>query len=736
MLDLNVVYNQLIINQLYLLLEQISFIKRFMIADREEWKNRLLQDLIQNGHSKCLVIIMFIITVVGTLSTDCSGQEDTVAFDIYVDSIMINSTRISRSWAQSTRAVTAIDKPGFNLSQQNSLQESLNGVAGVFSLNAYNLAQDLRISIRGAGSRSSFGVRGVKVIVDGIPETTPDGQTQLDAIPIGAIDRIEIIKGPPSVLYGNASGGVISISTLNQFEDSPEVGQFLNGRILYGSYNYSQAQVSYGKDFGPTSFIILGDHSQSDGFRSNSGFTSSILKGRFDHRFSKFSKISVFADFLASPKANDAGGLTLDESTQNRRQARVNNLDFNSGESVRNFKTSVQYSLLATDDNVLDIYGFYTRRIFDGLLPFLNGGAIDLNRHYFGQGISYTVKNKRGLTVKYGYDIASQLDGRQRFVNDAGTRGDLTLNQREIFKHAGIYTLAEVELGALVISPGLRYDYHELRVRDDLSSNDAGSGEQRYNVFNPSFGINFRAAQNINLFANYSTSFDTPTLNELSNNPTGATGFNADLEPQQSVSFELGARLDIVEKLRAQATLFRIKTDNELVPFQQEGFPGQTFFRNVGQTLRQGLELEGSYTFNPSLSATLSYTFSDFTYDEFELDGEAFDGNYLPGLPKHNLAWGLEYIHESGLSVTSSNSLIGSIYLDDANSSNTDKYLLSNINVSYVIEKAKIKITPFLGLNNILDAEYNDNIRINAFGGRFFEPAPGFNLFGGVAFQF
>ncbi len=706
-----------------------------MIAVREEWKNKLLQNVILIRHTKCMVIVMFIFTVIGALSTDCSGQEDTVAYDIYVDSIMINSTRISRNWAQSIRAVTSIDRPGFNLSQQNSLQESLNGVAGVFSLNAHNLAQDLRISIRGAGSRSSFGVRGVKVIVDGIPETTPDGQTQLDAIPIGAIDRIEIIKGPSSVLYGNASGGVISISTLNQFEDSPEVDQFLSGRILYGSYKYRQAQVSYGKDFGPNSFIILGDYSQSDGFRSNSGFTSSMIKGRFDHRFSKFSKISVFTDFLASPRADDAGGLTLDESTMNRRQARTNNLDFNSGESVRNFKTSVQYSLLATGDNVLDIYGFYTRRVFDGLLPFLNGGAIDLNRHYFGQGISYTVKNKKGLTFKYGYEISSQLDGRQRFVNDAGMRGDLTLNQREIFKHAGIYTLAEVELGDLIISPGIRYDYHEIRIRDDLSGNDAGSGEQRYNVFNPSFGVNYRAAQNINLFANYSTSFDTPTLNELSNNPTGDLGFNAELEPQQSVSFELGARLDIVDKLKAQATLFRIKTDNELVPFQQEGFPGQTFFRNVGQTLRQGLELEGSYTISTSLSATLSYTLSDFIYDEFELEGENFNGNYLPGLPKHNLAWGLKYTHESGLSVTSSNSFIGSIYLNDANSSNTDKYLLSNINVSYVLEKAKVKITPFLGLNNIFDVRYNDNIRINALGGRFFEPAPGFNIFGGVAFK-
>ena len=674
--------------------------------------------------------------ILSCLCTICFSQNDTTSFEVSVDSIMINSTRISREWAESTRAVTSLSDLNLKSSQQISLQENLNAVAGVFSLNAYNLAQDLRISIRGAGSRSAFGVRGIKVIVDGIPETTPDGQTQLDAISIGSISNIEIIKGPSSVLYGNASGGVISINTLAQFDKQNEKDLFLNGRVAYGSYNFGQTQFTFGKRLGEqTSFIVLGDHSRSDGFRSNSGFTSNMIKGRFDHRFSRFSKISVFTDFLYSPKADDAGGLTQDETFQNRRQARTNNVDFDSGEAVRNFKTAVQYSLLATEENVIDIYGFYTRRLFDGLLPFENGGAIDLNRHYFGQGISYTVKNKKGLTIKYGYDISSQLDNRERFVNDAGSRGNTTLDQREVFKSAGVYTLAEIDLGSVILTPGLRYDYHELKLRDNFSSNDAASGEQTYNVFNPSFGINYRATEQINLFANYSTGFDTPTLNELSNNPTGQAGFNPDLEPQWSTSFELGARYDIVDSFKGQLTFFRINTNNELVPFQLEQFPGQTFFRNVGLTQRQGIELEGSYLINSAFMASMSYTFSSFLYSDFKLNDEVFDGNYLPGLPKHNLALTLDYTHKSGLNVRSSNSLIGTIYLNDANTNFADKYFLSNLNLNYPIRKENTVLTPFIGLNNIFNATYNDNIRINAFGDRYFEPAPGFNLFGGITFD-
>jgi len=696
-------------------------------------KHRILQEVIQTRHPLIGLSSLFLTLVFNFVCSICFSQNDTTSFEVSVDSIMINSTRISREWAQSTRAVTLITDLNIKYSQQNSLQENLNSVAGVFSLNAYNLAQDLRISIRGAGSRSAFGVRGITVIVDGIPETTPDGQTQLDAIPIGSISNIEIIKGPSSVLYGNASGGVISINTLRQFDHQNDLDQFLNSRISYGSFNYSQAQFTFGKRVGDnTSFVLLGDHSRSDGFRLNSGFNSSMVKGRFDHRFSRFAKISVLADFLSSPKADDAGGLTQEETIQNRKQARVRNVDFESGEAVRNFKAAVQFSLLATEDNVLDVYGFYTRRVFDGLLPFQNSGAIDLNRHYFGQGISYTVKNKKGLTIKYGYDISSQLDNRVRFLNEGGTRGSKTLDQREIFKHAGVYTLAELDLGSIILTPGLRYDYHELKLRDNFSLNDAASGEQSYNIFNPSFGINYTVSKQVNLFANYSTSFDTPTLNELSNNPSGLPGFNPELEPQRSISFELGARYDVLNLFKGQIALFRINTNNELVPFQQELFPGQTFFRNVGQTQRLGLELEGSYHLSPTLKSTVSYTFSSFVYSDFRLNNDDFDGNYLPGLPKHNLALGLHYTHKSGLHIKSLNSMIGTIYLNDANTRYADKYFLSNLNFSYPVEKGKTILTPFVGLNNIFNAQYNDNIRINAFGDRFFEPAPGFNIFGGV----
>ncbi|MEP0479300.1 MAG: TonB-dependent receptor, partial [Nonlabens sp.] len=239
-----------------------------------------------------------------------------------------------------------------------------------------------------------------------------------------------------------------------------------------------------------------------------------------------------------------------------------------------------------------------------------------------------------------------------------------------------------------------------------------------------------------NVYANIATSFETPALSELSANPTGDQGFNEDLEAQKAINYEIGIKGHLAKGLSYQTAIFYIDTEDDLVPFELAAFPDRTFFRNAGKTTRKGLEVEGAYAFTKAWSLTAAYTFSEFKYNDFVVDDVNFDGNLLPGIPKHLTNIGLQYQSEKGFFATVQASLVGKQYANDSNEATVDGYENINFRTSYSFIYKKIAIKPYAGLNNILDQEYTDNVRINAFGSRFFEPAPGINGYGGIEVRF
>jgi len=661
---------------------------------------------------------------------------DTSGIWINIDSVFISATRIENEWLKVTRAIsTRNSNQLIESNPQLSLQEYLLDVPGVFSMNNQNMAQDLRVSIRGFGSRANFGVRGLQLIVDGIPETTADGQGQLDAIPLGLINNIEVIKGPSATLYGQASGGVISIKTLSEFNHNLRDKSLLEVRLLYGSYNTSQIQLNYGKKLANTSYIFHANQSSSEGYRIKSNFLNRNLKARLDHKFTKFSKINFMVDFLSSPEGEDPGALNLEEATNNRRAARDRNEAFNTGESINNLKASVTYQLVASKNRTMDVYGFLTSRNFLGLLPFETGGIVDLGRWYYGQGISYTIKtNKKSFdaTVKYGYDLANQVDTRIRFSNLLGEQGPIDLNNKEIIKNAGLYMLLDFDIGSMHVNAGLRYDYNFFELKDVLLFGKDNSGIQTFSNFSPSLGVNYHLESNTSVFANYSSGFDTPTFLELVNNPSRGFGLNNTISPQQSDSYELGLRVNVPRSYSMSITLFHVRTSEELVPFSIPAEPEITFFRNAGGTIRRGLEFEGRYTYNNIWDFTLSYSLASYKYENFIIKDDDFSGNRLPGIPDHNAFLRIGYTHPMGLKLNLNNRFVGKLYTSDSNDIQVDSYLLSDFYGSYDLKLKDYSFQPFVGLQNLLNSQYFDNIRINGFANRHYEPAPGFNVFGGI----
>lgn len=664
-------------------------------------------------------------------SSNLFSQVDTLLTK-KINTITVSAPKINTDINKTPLSIFKYTASVFQKSQQQlSLQEYIYNTPGLFSLNANNYAQDLRISIRGFGARAAFGIRGIKLIVDGIPETTPDGQGQVDNLNLGIIKEMEIIRGPASSLYGNASGGVIKINTLNDFENN-----FISGGITFGSYNMQQYNLTAGIKTGKANSIFHFNRSSGDGYREHSEFINNNFSWRTFYTISEKSKINLLVNYANSPKANDPGGINLEAVNENREQARDRNILFDAGENISQLKLGLNFSHKLNEHNSFNVLTFYADRNFNGKLPFEFGGYIDLNRNYSGINGNYIFQKKLAhidYKLNMGFEHSNQEDFRIRNTNEEGIKGSqTTLNQAEFFSNTGIYFQKEIKLNRLLFFGGLRFDRNILEVQDALQSNGDDSGEINLSAWNSSIGASYEISKTHFLFANFSTSFETPSLSELSANPTGEGGFNS-LEPQKAINYELGIKGYIGNNGRYELVGFHIDTENELIPFELEEFPERTFYRNSGSGTRNGIELFLDYNFNKNFNANFNYTYSDFIYEKYELDnGEKLDGNQLPGLPKHNGSFSIKYKNEKGFHAKIQSRFIGELFTNDENSVSDDAYFLINLNTGYSFKKDKFKFTPFFGINNLLNTKYNDNIRINGFGGRYYEPGPRLNIYGGV----
>ena len=659
------------------------------------------------------------------------AQQDSLNL-IKLKPVILNVSRIAESLENLPISLSRLDfREKQDLKQQLSFNEYLYNVPGLFALNANNYSQDLRVSIRGFGARSAFGIRGIKILVDGIPETTPDGQGQIDNLNLSIIKDIEIIRGPSSSLYGNASGGVISIKTIDDFDEN-----FLKAGLTYGNYDMQQYQMAFGLKGKQTDYVFHANRITTDGFREQSSFENYNFNFKIHHMFSTSSELNILLNYTDSPMAEDSGGLTIDEVNEDRRQARQRNVDFKTEESIKQFKIGTHFTH-QSNKMIFSTYGFYSFRDFYGLLPFEDGGIVNLDRNYLGNGSNFTYTHKisnRTNKFQIGYDFAIQQDKRLRFINLEGVEGDKSFDQKESFMSFGFFVLDHYSFGDLLVRFGIRYDRDHLKAKDEFITDGDDTGEILLNSFNPSIGLNYKVNNNNHLFSNFSTSFETPALSELSANPSGEGGFNEELKAQRARNFELGYKLKGKNTL-SEITLFYIETDNDLVPYELENFPDRTFFRNAGSSKRRGLELFYSQDLVKNLKLKTSYTYSDFKYSAYETSSGNFNGKYLPGIPKHLATLSVDYQTKAGLTLSLQSKYVGDLYTNDSNSVKDDDYNLVNLNVGFKIKTKQIVLSPFLGINNVFDTKYNDNIRINAFGLRYYEPAPGFNIFGGIRAQ-
>lgn len=616
----------------------------------------------------------------------------------------LDPLRVVGQAEQRAAATSTVDAQALGREQRLSLDAALQQVPGVFAQNRYNLAQGLRPAIRGFGARAAFGVRGIRVLVDGVPLTLPDGQTELDALDLGLVERVDVLRGPASALFGNAAGGVIALHTRAPGAQPSALAQAAVGEL--GARRW-RAEAS--GPVGPVRLLGAATRSLLDGPRAHGNSDTRLANARLDA-----GPLTLAASVL-DVRAQDPGALTAAQVAADRSQAAPRNLRFDAGERIRQQRLSAtwQHTGVHLDWRALAFAG---QRAFDNRLPFNGGGQVSFDRHFGGLGwLAETGWGPHRFNL--GLDAQLQRDDRQRFDNNDGTRGQQTLSQRESAESLGVHAAATWVLTPHWQLPvALRADHLALSVDDRLLADGDDSGERDFDELSGSVGLTRRFDQGA-AWLRVATAFESPTSNELAN-PAGG-GFNPQLGAAEAVSVELGARGQF-GPVGWSAAIYDTSLRDELVPFELAGQPGRRFFRNSGRTQRRGLELGARWAVNANWTLRGHATRTDFVFERFARDGQDLAGRRLPGLPSAHGLLELQW-QRSRWSALARIRAVGELFADDANSQQVPGHARLALRAAYSWPAGSVA----LGVDNVLDTEYNDNVRINAFGGRSFEPAPG-----------
>lgn len=652
------------------------------------------------------------------------------------EEIQVSATRVTENAFDVPAALSVLGQEQVQLArQQLALDESLVQVPGVFLQNRYNFAQDLRVAIRGFGARGSFGVRGVKILVDGIPNTLPDGQGQFDSLDIGSIGQVEVLRGASSALYGNASGGLINI----QSELAPDQ-PFLELRSAVGEYGYAKSQIKSAGRNGKVDYLVSAAHLEMEGYRQQSDVQSSHMNSRVRIQLDEQSDLTLVLNLLDSPQADDPGGIDAAAMRANPKQARNLNLLYDTGEAIEQQKVGVSYRRSFSSDRELVLRGYSLWRDFANQLPFFGGGIVNFDRLFVGGGAQWRDQlSLFGIDSRMilGVDVDRQADDRQRFNNAQGARGALVFDQDEEVISLGVYWQQEWFLSdAFELTTGLRYDRIEFDVDDRFLGDGDDSGDRDMDALSVNLGLMWRIQEDMNLYATLGSAFETPTTTELAN-PLGG-GFNQAVDAQEAVNYELGLRGALAEqRFSYDVALFVTKVEDELTPYELAANPGRTYYENAGRSTRRGVEMALGYSITQGLDLALAYTYSDFEFDRFNnANGTRFDGSRLPGVPQQLANLSVNYRHANGFFAGLDWLYVGSLYADNANRAKVQAYDVASLRMGWQLQWADISLTPFLGVNNLFDEAYAVNVRINAFGARYFEPAPQRHYYAGATLRF
>lgn len=626
-----------------------------------------------------------------------------------------------------------------------NLSESLGAVPGLQVQNRQNYAQDLQLSIRGFGSRSTYGVRGLRIYVDGIPATMPDGQGQTSNIDIGSVDTIEVLRGPFSALYGNSSGGVINVTS--QTGTQPPTVEASSYYGSFGTWHYGMkatGAVGDGSHAGDVDYTVSTNRFTTHGYRDHSGARKNLANARLGVRINDVSKLTLLLNSV-DIKANDAGGLTADEWRDNPRQSPRGD-QYNTRKNTRQTQAGLRYErqLSAQDDLSVMMYAgerettqFQSIPRAPQLKPSHAGGVIDLTRHY--QGIDTRLTHRGELlvpvTLTAGLDYENMSERRKGYenfvmVNGApqyGEQGALRRNERNLMWNVDPYLQTQWQLtDKLSLDAGVRYSSVWFDSNDYYITpgNGDDSGDASYHKWLPAGSLKYALTDAWNVYLSAGRGFETPTINELSYRSDNQSGLNFGLKPSTNDTVEIGSKTRIGNGLFT-AALFQTNTDNEIVVDSSSG--GRTSYKNAGKTRRQGMELGLDQQFGESWRLKAAWTWLDATYRTNVCDDASCNGNRIPGIARNMGYASFGYQPEQGWYAGSDIRYMSDIMANDENTAKAPSWTVVGLTTGYKWSYGRMDMGLFGRIDNLFDREYVGSVIVNESNGRYYEPAPGRN---------
>ena len=616
--------------------------------------------------------------------------------------------------------------------RKTGVDELLFAVPGIALSNRQNPAQDPRVSIRGFGARSAFGVRGVRVLQDGVPVTLPDGQTPVDALDLEGAERIEVVRGGASSLYGNAAGGVIDVRSAH-----PPVLFAPFARVVGGASTPTITATGAAGTIGSVGLSSSVTRIAGRGYRDYSDVraTRGAVRMLFMQAEDGGAAPLTFAARISDvSRAESPGALTRAQFDADPRQADALSVRKGASKIVRQGDLSLVAAHAIGSMATVDASVFGSART---LANPLTQAIVDVKRASGGASMrlsGHGLAGARDVRATVGADAQWLNDDRQEYDNCIGAvcaggfteRGALRKNQRELVGSVGPFVRGEIALAPrLLASAGVRSDAVQFRLRDRLISatNPDDSGERTLRAVSPSAGLVWRIQPLASLYGNVSSSFETPTTTELGNKPDGSAGINPDLQPQRTVTVEVGSRgLLAGTGVRWDVAAFEARARDELVPFDIPNGNGRRYFRNAGRTLRRGGEA-GLDAEIGAVAVRAAYEYSHFRYVSYIVGTTSYAGRRIPGVPEHALTTSAT-ARVLGLSLSATADLAGTVDVDDANSAQAPGRAIIGAAMGRAFRVGGARLAPLVAVQNIGGVRYAGSVSVNATGGKFYEPAP------------
>ena len=689
-----------------------------------------------------IFVLTFVAGIVGAASLH--AQTPPAATDVTLDPVAVTATRGAERLFDVPASADVIDgttirngQPAINLS------ESLVRVPGVFAANRNNYAQDLQLSSRGYGARATFGVRGVRLYQDDIPATMPDGQGQTGSFSLLSAKRIEVLRGPFSTLYGNASGGVVSVYT----EDGTDV-PVVNFTGSVGSYGTSIVGVKATGIADGVGYVAAFSNFDTDGYREHSAALRQIANAKLAFNATESTHVTLIANSQNQPQTQDPLGLTYAQWQADPRQADPAAILFNTNKTIRQVQggAAVDQVLDASTNLRVTAYGG-ERQIrqylaLSGSGPTSSGGVVDLDRNFEGVGVRLIYRGSlldRPLTFNMGVDADRLHELRQGYVNNNGAIGALRRNEDDTVTSGDLYAEAQWDvLPELALTLGVRssqvhYDSVDHYI---VPPNPDDSGSRTYYNTSPVAGVVWHAADNLNVYLSYGQGFETPTFAEIAYRPV-ATGLNLALDPATSSSYELGMKWFPAANQRVNLAAFTSTTDQEIVINTSTG--GRTTFRNASKTNRRGFEAVWDADLGQGVTTHVNYTYLLAEFADPYVSGippvVTPAGSRLPGVPPQQAFASLEWTPGGfyGFSAAGEVQYVGRIYVNDVNSAFAPAYTIGNVRVGFAQEVERFRFSEYVRVNIIANVNYVGSVIVGDTNGRYYEPAPGRNWYAGVS---